>query len=92
MTCITKTAKKNYYCAQTKSKHSKFELLKKGFVQLRFILMWDKDHVYVEAGGHVVQLNKEDGSVKLDFMPARHRSSNVCVGGNTLITGSCPTV
>ena len=36
---ITKTAKENYYCTQTKSKHSKFELLKKGSVQLRFILM-----------------------------------------------------
>ena len=61
-------------------------------IQNVLILFKDKDHVYVEAGGHVVQLNKEDGSVKLDFIPARHRASNVCVGNNILITGSCPTV
>ena len=55
-------------------------------------LTQDEDCVYVEAGGHVVQLNKEDGTVKMDFIPARHRASNVCVGSNMLITGSCPTV
>ena len=52
----------------------------------------NEDSVFIETGGKVVQLGKENGWLVKEFTPLRHKATGVVTGNGLLITGEFPTV